>query len=34
MGGTEKAEIWTVIDTDLPGFGDLPEAFWNWEDVW
>jgi len=34
MGGTEKAEIWTVIDTDLPGFGDLTEAFWNWEDVW
>lgn len=34
MGGTEEAEIWTVIDTDLPGFGDLTEAFWNWEDVW
>ena len=34
VGGTEEAEIWTVIDTDLPGFGDLTEAFWNWEDVW
>lgn len=34
VGGTEEADIWTVIDTDLPGFGDLPEAFWNWEDVW
>jgi superfamily II DNA or RNA helicase len=32
--GTNEAEIWTVIDTDLTGFGDLPEAFWNWEDVW
>ncbi len=34
VGGTEEADIWTVIDTDLPGFGNLPEAFWNWEDVW
>jgi superfamily II DNA or RNA helicase len=34
VGGTEEAEIWTVIDTDLPGFGNLTEAFWNWEDVW
>ncbi|WP_310897989.1 DEAD/DEAH box helicase [Haloarcula terrestris] len=34
VGGTEDADIWTVIDTDLPGFGDLTEAFWNWEDVW
>jgi superfamily II DNA or RNA helicase len=34
VGGTESAEIWTVVDTDLPGFGSLTEAFWNWEDVW
>lgn len=34
VGGTEEAEIWTVIDTGLPGFGNLTEAFWNWEDVW
>jgi superfamily II DNA or RNA helicase len=34
VGGTKEAEIWTVIDTELPGFGDLAEAFWNWEDVW
>lgn len=34
VGGTKEAEIWTVIDTDLPGFGSLTEAFWNWEDVW
>lgn len=34
VGGTENATVWTVIDTDLPGFGSLTEAFWNWEDVW
>jgi len=34
VGGTEEADIWTVIDTELPGFGGLAEAFWNWEDVW
>ena len=34
VGGTETAEIWTVVDTNLPGFGDLVEGFTNWEDVW
>ena len=33
-GGNDKAEIVTVVDTALPGFGDLAEAFTNWEDVW
>ena len=33
-GGNEKAEIVTVVDTALPGFGDLSKAFTNWEDVW
>ena len=33
-GGNEKAEIVTVVDTALPGFGDLSTAFTNWEDVW
>lgn len=33
-GGNEEAEIVTVVDTALPGFGDLSEAFTNWEDVW
>jgi len=33
-GGTETAEIVTVIDSKLPGFGDIGEAFKNWEDVW
>ena len=32
--GTESAEIWTVVDQNLPGFRDLSEAFTNWEDVW
>ena len=33
-GGTERCEIVTVVDTTLPGFGDVAEAFMNWEDVW
>lgn len=33
-GGTERCEIVTVVDPDLPGFGDIAEAFLNWEDVW
>jgi len=34
VGGTPEAEIWTVIDTNLPGFDSLTGAFTNWEDVW
>ncbi|MFL1598513.1 DEAD/DEAH box helicase [Gordonia amicalis] len=33
-GGNETAEIVTVVDTRLPGFGNVSEAFVNWEDVW
>lgn len=33
-GGTERCEVVTVVDTGLPGFGDVAEAFTNWEDVW
>ena len=33
-GGTEHCEIVTVVDTTIPGFGDVAEAFMNWEDVW
>ena len=33
-GGNENCEISTVVDIGLPGFGDLAEAFSNWEDVW
>ena len=33
-GGNETSKIVTVVDPDLPGFGDVAEAFNNWEDVW
>lgn len=33
-GGNEHAKIVTVVDTHLPGFGDMADAFTNWEDVW
>lgn len=33
-GGNDKAEIVTVIDPHLPGFGSIADAFKNWEDVW
>ncbi|GAA2183395.1 DEAD/DEAH box helicase [Micromonospora lupini] len=33
-GGTPDCEIVTVVDPELPGFGDIAEAFVNWEDVW
>lgn len=33
-GGNDSAEIVTVIDPELAGFGDVAEAFENWEDVW
>lgn len=33
-GGNDKAEIVTVVDPHLPGFGSVADAFKNWEDVW
>ncbi|MDE0268834.1 MAG: DEAD/DEAH box helicase family protein [Acidimicrobiaceae bacterium] len=33
-GGTTDCEVVTVVDTTLPGFGDVAEAFINWEDIW
>ena len=33
-GGNRTAEIMTVADTDLPGFGSVTDAFTNWEDLW
>jgi len=33
-GGNKRAEVATVVDTRLPGFCDMAEAFDNWEDVW
>ena len=32
--GTESCEVVTVVDTSLPGFGDVAQAFMNWEDIW
>ena len=33
-GGTKNCEVVTVVDTNLPGFGNVAEAFLNWEDIW
>lgn len=33
-GGNKSCVVSTIVDTDLPGFGDMAEAFTNWEDVW
>lgn len=33
-GGNEIAEIVTVVDSSLPGFDAVANAFFNWEDVW
>ncbi|WP_193174105.1 DEAD/DEAH box helicase [Oricola nitratireducens] len=33
-GGNKECTISTIVDTSLPGFGDMAEAFENWEDVW
>jgi len=33
-GGNDFAEIVTVVDSNLPGFGSIADAFHNWEDVW
>lgn len=32
--GNDTCVISTVVDINLPGFGDMAEAFTNWEDVW
>ena len=33
-GGNAEAEVVTAVDLSLPGFGDISEAFMNWEDAW
>ena len=33
-GGNQTASIVTVVDTALPGFGEMSAAFTNWEDIW
>ena len=33
-GGNRQCQIYTVLDTNLPGFGSVVEAFNNWEELW
>jgi DNA repair protein RadD len=33
-GGNATAEIVTVVEQGLPGFGNVADAFNNWEDIW
>ena len=33
-GGNRNCDIWTVVDTDLPGFRSVADAFQNWEELW
>ena len=33
-GGNRRCQIFTVVDTSLPGFGSVVEAFSNWEELW
>ena len=33
-GGNRTCRIYTVVDTSLPGFGSVAEAFTNWETLW
>ena len=33
-GGTPECHVVTVVDTALPGFRNVYEAFTNWEDIW
>ena len=33
-GGNRNAEILTITDTNLPGFGSVTDAFTNWEELW
>ena len=33
-GGNRTCQIYTVVDTNLPGFGSVAEAFINWEELW
>lgn len=34
VGGNATAEVFTVADTNLPGFGSVTDAFANWEELW
>ena len=32
--GNRTCQIYTVVDTNLPGFGSVAAAFTNWEELW
>ena len=34
VGGNRNCDIWTVVDTNLPGFRSVADAFQNWEELW
>ena len=34
VGGNRNCDIWTVVDTNLPGFRSVADAFENWEELW
>ena len=34
VDGNSTAEILTVVDINLPGFGSVTDAFANWEELW
>ena len=33
-GGNRRCQIYTVVDTQLPGFGSVAQAFQHWEELW
>jgi superfamily II DNA or RNA helicase len=33
-GGNRHCQVYTFMDTSLPGFGSVVEAFSNWEELW
>lgn len=33
-GGNRRCQVYTVLDTNLPSFGSVVEAFNNWEELW
>ena len=33
-GGNRYCEIYTVVDTNLPGFRSVADSFVNWEELW
>ena len=33
-GGNRNCDIYTVVDTNLPGFRSVADAFANWEELW